>query len=142
MNMWDEMAKVRRHAEAALPHVVLEERAHYSSRPGYKCYAVFLVGEPVGTVENADETIERKPRGSRIVTRRWTRKSWVYSGGIGIWSRGLHFETRKRAVLELLEHLARDGKLPVIAVPGKKIERRSPRSRSSGKPGSRASRGE
>lgn len=108
----DSWQKARLAAEEIIPKITLEERAHWCSKPGYKCYNVLLDGKSLGTVEHGDETIERGPKGARYVTRRWTRKRWRYSN-IALASARLYYDSRKRAVAELVEHLIAQGKLKV-----------------------------
>lgn len=74
-----------------------------------KRYEVLVDGKRVGIVEQSVATFERKPRGSRIVTKRWSNVRWyfcldkdpAFRTKFGE-RRSTDIETRKRAVEGLL----------------------------------------
>lgn len=101
--------------------IELVEVPSKDDRAGYKRYEVMLRKKRIGSVMHADETVDLKRPGDRFVYRRWTRKRWRYDvpaevAGArlmkGIRSRSLYYETRKRAVYELIEDLLRNGWKP------------------------------
>jgi hypothetical protein len=102
--------EAKRGAEALNPKLTLQERDHWRATEGYKRYDVVLDGKVLGLVEQRDETLERRTRGSRTVNYRWNRKAWGYEAP-GLDSHRLYYLTRKRAISELVEHLILKGLL-------------------------------
>ena len=46
--------------------------------PDDRCFAVTIAGVMIGRVYASTETIERRPKGARYVTSRWSRPCWRY----------------------------------------------------------------
>ncbi len=113
--MPDSWIEASRKAEALQPKVELVERVHWAAKlqghEGYKSYNVMLNGKYIGRVENVREHIYRKA--GRLITRSWHRKAWQPIQADGTSTAGLYYQTRKRAVYELLYHLILQGKLKV-----------------------------
>lgn len=100
-------------AEQLVHQVVLVERPfspEYRAADGYKHYDVHLDGKVLGSVLNGDETIERRTPGKRYVNARWTRKCWIYDSRDTQHVR-MCYQTRKKAMLELLTRLVHTDKL-------------------------------
>jgi len=78
-------------------------------------YSVSIFGTPIGRVYRSTETVERKPRGSRIVTRRWSRLCWARdtADSAGYFPlRWFAFDTRAKVAANLLMNaMASDAKL-------------------------------
>lgn len=66
-----------------------------------KGYEVFLDGVKIGRVYQASVTFDRKPAGSRIVTKRWQNVRWRYER-LDYTGRTSYCETRVDAVLSLM----------------------------------------
>lgn len=72
---------------------------------GHPRFAVFLGDEKIGEVFGHNPTFDRKPRGSRIVTKRWTsrKRYWCAQDPERRWNPySLPYDTRKRAVESLV----------------------------------------
>lgn len=72
-------------------------------RDGAKAYRVELDGVVIGKIEQTWPTFDRKPRGARIVTKRWETKRarWVALPPVRRGRSCMH-ETRKGAVADLV----------------------------------------
>jgi hypothetical protein len=83
--------------------------ANWRTSEGLKAFEVVQDGEVIGRIEQFRPTFERAPRGSRIVSKRWTAKKpyWaaVWPGHRHAYS--LPYETKKRAVAEVVAARAR-----------------------------------
>lgn len=74
----------------------------------YHSYNVMIGALVLGTVEQGDETLERRTKGKVYVNARWTRVAWRWKrmdlrhgSSIGF------FESRKRALRDLIGYMVR-----------------------------------
>lgn len=71
-------------------------------------FEVQVDGKPIGVVARGEATFERAPRGSRVVTKRWTNYRWFYSltaspDRSDHYRRSTEYETKKGCVAALVE---------------------------------------
>lgn len=107
----DTWLKAKHQADRLISKLTLEEHPHWSEADrvkGFKSYDVKLKGKVIGRVENVNEHIYRKA--GRIITSSHYRKAWHYSAP-ELSTAGMYYTSRKRAVYELVCHLALRAKL-------------------------------
>jgi hypothetical protein len=78
----------------------------------HTCYEVYDGEQKIGRVQQTSAYVERRPKGSRIVTARWSRQEWRYVQYTGKKSHGRAYggdELKLYAtVLELVEKHRKD----------------------------------
>jgi hypothetical protein len=106
MSFWDEIYARQDKAKKLVKQVTYRE---LEASPPHRRFEVLLKNKVIGHADLCNETIERRPRGARYVTRRWTRLSWQAQLIMGQYH-GLFYRSRKKAVEAMLEDYLRKDK--------------------------------
>lgn len=101
----------------------------YVGAPSYwtNRYEVLVDGKVIGTVETVEVAHDRKPRGSRIVTRRTYSDRWSYHPKDFSLRGGSRYETRRDATERLLQTVGMDLSMAMDAAEAARNETKAER---------------